>query len=840
VNLRSRKAAASASAGSPAGNFEQTQLSDHNAAGSRVSPQLLIGGRAEERMPERPKRPILSIPVRSRADAIGAHAGRARSALLVFAALAAPIGLRASLLVEHASVPGAGDLHGLLSDVSVALGVAVAVGLLARLRRWTGVGLLLLWVLLCYGNYEHVRANGANMALRYAGYLADETFLRGSALAVAQPWLLAGALVATLGLGWAALRSGVRVRLGAIAIACAVAMAGTASWTAPPDTLGWRRANFVVQNAQWLNRAADLPAARAPSTRGEPVPDLDGEPLVAFGAAKTNVLLVLLEGVSGAYVEPIAVANERKPIGISMPRLSGIARDHVVFTSFIAQQRQTNRGEYAVLCGDLPRLVSAEAKMSELATRTHARWSKRCLPAALAEAGYATVYLQAAPMSFMLKDKFMPRIGFERSLGETYFESAYSRNKWGVDDRSFLQQSLQMIDELRNGERPWFLTLLTVGTHQPVNVPTDFTSAVGSSPRWRAFEYLDVAVGEFIAALESRGVLDDTLVLLISDESQGVRRGLPDMQIRLSQSWGLLVAMLPGGEKLSVDVPYAQVDIAGSILDWLGLADKARGFSGRSVFRRYATPRPLAFGNTYVNQVGGVSADGQLALCTEGFQRCVRAATEDQRLFKRGIRRLPPASVGELAFLRERVAESMRISGSPSEGADEFASGATRDFHLSEEPVFPVRDDVDDLQWVFGGQYLSVPANFRIDVELEVEVIGGAGRVELEHALMSDETLYFGRKIPNIQPGGRVHLRYSYSNTAPIIKLENYLVVTRRAGSGLSLNLRRAHMRISPDPAASDPPLVVHQSDVERPPDPAAAGTRFDPNRRRDRTKALW
>jgi hypothetical protein len=31
VNSRSRKAAASASAGSPAGNFEQTQLSDHYA-----------------------------------------------------------------------------------------------------------------------------------------------------------------------------------------------------------------------------------------------------------------------------------------------------------------------------------------------------------------------------------------------------------------------------------------------------------------------------------------------------------------------------------------------------------------------------------------------------------------------------------------------------------------------------------------------------------------------------------------------------------------------------------------------------------------------------------------
>ena len=98
--------------------------------------------------------------------------------------------------------------------MSVALGVATAVGLLARLRRWAGLGLLLLWALLCYGNYEHVSANGANMALRHAGYLADETFLRGSALAVTRPWLL----VRRVG-GCA------RFRLGGAALGCTRAVA---------------------------------------------------------------------------------------------------------------------------------------------------------------------------------------------------------------------------------------------------------------------------------------------------------------------------------------------------------------------------------------------------------------------------------------------------------------------------------------------------------------------------------------------------------------------------------------------------------------------------------------
>ncbi|MBW2577087.1 MAG: LTA synthase family protein [Deltaproteobacteria bacterium] len=765
-----------------------------------------------------------SIKVRSRADALGEEAGAVRLVLLGCAALLVPVGLRAILLFGQELAPGTGDLRGLLSDAAAALAVAAVAGMFARLRGWLGVGLLLLWVLLSYGNYEHVRANGANMALRYAGYLTDATFLRGSALAATQPWLLAGALLATLGLGWAALRPGARVRLPTLVIPCALAVTALALWTESPETLGWRQTHFVTQNITWLTRGIPVRDSIEPSMHGESapdldeefVPDLDGEPVVGFGDAKTNVLLVILEGVSGAYIEPIAAANERLPVGISMSELSRVARDHVVFTSFIAQQRQTNRGEYALLCGDLPRLVSAEAKMSELAARSDPHGGKRCLPAALAEAGYATVYLQAAPMTFMLKDRFMPKIGFERSIGDAYFEDAYSRSKWGVDDRTFLQQSLRMIEELRGEERPWFLTLLTAGTHHPQNVPATFLQDAKWDRRQRAFQYLDGAIGEFVAELEARGVLDDTLVLLTSDESQGLRGKAGDMQTRLSQSWGFLIAMLPGGAQLGVDTPQAQFDIALSTLDWLGLADYAHGFSGRSVFRRYANPRALVFGNTYFNRVGGLAADGQLLLCGEDLERCVRAATDEQRLFKRGVRPSYAASAGDLSSLRRSVAESLRISGSRSKADVEVASSAARNLRLIDGPAFQIRDDVDDLQWVFGGQYLSVPANSRIDVDLEVELLGEAGRIEVKHALKVDETNFFGEMIPDLRPGDRFHFRYSYSTVEPLSGLGNYLVVTRLDGSGLSIELPRAQMQIHSGSEISEPALEVHQFEIER------------------------
>jgi len=145
------------------------------------------------------------------------------------------------------------------------------------------------------------------------------------------------------------------------------------------------------------------------------------------------VLLVILEGVSGAYLQSL-----REPHGISsstdMPELDRIARMGLRYSTFIATQRQTNRGEFAILCGDYPKLITAEAKMTELV----GKGSIDCLPAALRDAGYSTTYLQAAPLPFMMKDQFMPLAGFEQVHGDRWFKHSYHRNHWGVDDRHFL------------------------------------------------------------------------------------------------------------------------------------------------------------------------------------------------------------------------------------------------------------------------------------------------------------------------------------------------------------------------------------------------------------------
>ena len=98
--------------------------------------------------------------------------------------------------------------------------------------------------------------------------------------------------------------------------------------------------------------------------------------------------------------------------------------------------------------------------------------------------GYRTVFLQAAPLAFMLKDRFMPRAGFQQVLGNDWFQEYYVRNDWGVDDRAFLEQAAAMVESLAAARQPWFLTLLSVGTHHPFILPPDAGGrADGNDPR---------------------------------------------------------------------------------------------------------------------------------------------------------------------------------------------------------------------------------------------------------------------------------------------------------------------------------------------------------------------
>ena len=428
---------------------------------------------------------------------------------------------------------------------------------------------------------------------------------------------MAGAVILALGAAW--LRSlgapptGALVRLLAGALTLSIAVFAL---PAQSVAMSWRQTNVIAENLTWLARthlatesrhvAHELNPASKRRFKRALTPELErAKPRHALGHADANVLLILVEGMSGAYLERVRQRAGLGPLRglghLDMPRLNRRSHEALFFPNFIANQRQTSRGEYAILCGDYPSLVTHPARMTSGTALPHV-----CLPQIMRELGYASVYLQAARLTYSSKDAFMPMAGFERVHGVQWFGNQARRNLWGVDDRTFFDGAKSLINELNADTRPWFLTLLTVGTHHPYWRPIGDTKAFAPTDLGTALEFADIALAEFLDALEASGVMRNTLVLVTSDEAAGLMDDSLGLHARVGQNWGTLAAFTPQGVRGAVDAAHMQADIPISILDYLGHGDRWRVGVGRSIFRDYEEPRIMAFGNTYSRTLGTV------------------------------------------------------------------------------------------------------------------------------------------------------------------------------------------------------------------------------------------
>jgi len=343
-----------------------------------------------------------------------------------------------------------------------------------------------------------------------------------------------------------------------------------------------------------------------------------------------------------------------------------------------------------------------------------------------------------------------------------------------------------MLEKLRGGEHPWFLTLLTVGTHHPFNAPESFQSDYEHGGDGWAMDYLDRAVGFFIQELEDLGILKDTLVLITSDESRETKPHASDEASMLSQSWGFLIALTPSGDSDVVEEPFMQLDLPISVLDYLDLPDPSDRLGGRSVFRTYSTTRDLFWGNTYLDLAAGLSSTGELAFCDGAFRNCRGTQLADATLFSPGIElsSVDPSTVG---WLRRGVEES-RLA--------RVAATSDRELFLIQPGSTPVREG-HSLQFVFGGQFLTIPGDVQADVEIEMELVGReGGSVTFSHDLVFDGRQQYLRS-GRLEVGQVVRIRYAVVSRVAYDHVDIRFWVESVNMSGLEVVTKTARINMS-------------------------------------------
>jgi hypothetical protein len=699
----------------------------------------------------------------------------------------APWLTRALLLVEKRLLPRVADARGFLADASIALAVVGMIGLLLSTRRWWGRALAsfvcVAFVAVTFAVYEVVSTFDSLHAINHARYLVDPTFLGGSVRNMTHPVLFAAAVVAGA-LGTVTARvpgrawwRGWTMVLGAGVLCHAIF---------PMSQLydGWRQRHAVHA----LVSSVPISSGRGSASVGAEVrsvfsADLGGERWLGPFEDRPNIVLVMIEGASGASLPSVA-AEAGIESAAPMPKLDALAKNHLLFSNVVAHQRQTNRGEYAILCGDYPKLSSDQSKMTE---QVYGQ-SRRCLPAALRDEGYATAYMQAAPLGFMLKDQFMKKAGFEELVGDSSFERSYARTDWGVDDQAFFEQAVERIFALHASEQPFFVTLLTVGTHHPFTLPSTDAREGPQDRRARAFLWADDALHGFIEALETHGVLEDTIVIITSDESAGLVETSSVAERIAAQSWSFALVMLPTPKPERIDELVGHVDVALSVTDVLGFVDELSPFIGRSWFRRYDSPRKLFAGNTYLRRVLMWEPE-TILICDEGFRDCKRHGRVKGSPFH-PRRRGRPATPRERRILEE-VARLSR-SGRP----EMTRVGALK---LIEREEITIRA-ADGKKLIVGGQYLRVPAGTVLRVDFDLEVEGRGARVALDQDVFLDGYERFARKDVQVSGGERWRLRYEIGVPDDSTQLVVQLYATTMSGRSATLRVREARLTMRDAP----------------------------------------
>ena len=640
------------------------------------------------------------------------------------------------ILIPLASRYALGWAHpfGLLSDLAIGSLLLV----LLYQRSWLlSLPLLLIWCLFALGTVELVSAVGRMPELADLHYLSDAQFLSRSAQGsgLSQPFLAVALGLCLLGylfLRWR--QAAAQPTLSPVwLLPGLVLLIGHAAlqYRSPSDADQWLQFNLPHkllaeglssaqrQTQDWLD--ADLPSS-PPDINDLTRLDLQGTPLLAQAGKARNVLIVTLEGVPGAYIEA-----SRKAIGSSyqqapMPRLSAWAERGMLTSDYVLHSHQTIRGLYAMLCGDYGKLDSGTPKGIELLNNPER--SEQCLPAQLRENGFSTHYLQGAGLRFMAKDQIMPRMGFDKTLGRSWFNNKpYLDFPWGMDDKAYFEGALGYVQQLRKRKQPWMLTLLTVGTHQPYSAPADYLERFPTAKQ-AAIAYLDDSVADFLQALHDQGVLKDTLVIVTSDESHGLEN------VRLASAWGFNLLLAPEQAQLPAlkHGVYGHVDLTASVLDYFALPMPA-DIAGRSLLRDYTS------GRTMISYTNGLlrEHDGRGTFTECDFRQVCRQYAS-------------PGFIADSArYLRRLSGRPARLLSQRAELLDQSLRAGQPQPHYQFAQRTPIklsvtaRDDWADN--LVGAQYLELPEGTRTRVSLKIRAV----RMDRHGAMLQLKTKEYDR-----------------------------------------------------------------------------------------------
>lgn len=229
---------------------------------------------------------------------------------------------------------------------------------------------------------------------------------------------------------------------------------------------------------------------------------------------RPNIILFILESftanVTGCLNGPIQVT----------PELDKIAGKGILFSQFYASGDRTDKGMLAVLSGFPSQPTTSVIKFVDKTEKLPA------LPKTLAGYGYTCKFYYGGDAEFASYKSYLLNAGFNNIVELKDFPKSQRISSWGVPDEFLLQKAAS---DLKKEKQPYFITLLTLSSHTPYDIPARPHSE-GNSDEIKYYNsvfYSDHCIGKFIDTLESEGLLNNTLVIFVADHGFHLPGNLP-------------------------------------------------------------------------------------------------------------------------------------------------------------------------------------------------------------------------------------------------------------------------------------------------------------------------
>lgn len=288
-----------------------------------------------------------------------------------------------------------------------------------------------------------------------------------------------------------------------------------------------------------------------------------------------NVVLIALESTGAIYTSLYSDEYDTTPF-LKQLRKRGalVERGYTVVP-------HTSKALVSMHCGVYPKLSPTVVEAGTRGIPT------RCMANLLRDHGFATGFIQPAEESYERRADLVREMGFDDFQGKESLppENFDESNYFGWEDDAMVKPALKWVDA-QKGKR-FFLGMLTLTAHHPYAIPRGYPEKRYASKRdlneyLNTVSYTDRFLKKLFAGFEQRGLLDNTVFVIVGDHGEGFGQHRRRQHDGVIYEEGLRIPMLLVGAGVK---PGSSIKGLRQLIDVAPTITRLLGFEGDQAFQ---------------------------------------------------------------------------------------------------------------------------------------------------------------------------------------------------------------------------------------------------------------